>query len=209
MGKPENMFQCAPSGVECALTQCEIISGLIVHQIDVETISVHTKDLLDQQPRPVRAKPIKHPYAIVVSQDCDLTQDYSFRFKGIGKPRNAISNILFCEAMIADDLVYGDEHGKVFEEGAIRQDYRKNNDFRFHFIQEIPKEFDALGCGIRELGFVFKRFFSIPSQEAYDQIRIGLATRRTFLKRPYLEHFSDRFYNYNNRVALPEQYEST
>lgn len=203
------MFQCAPSGIECALSQCEIISGLIVHQIDVETITVDTGDMSEQQPKLVKAKPIEHPFAIVVSQDCDLTQDFNFRFNGIGKPRHAISNILFCEAMLAEDLVHGDEHGTVFEEGAIRQDYRNNNDFRFQFMQEIPKEFDALGCGIRELGFVFKRFFSIPSQEAYDQIKIGLATRRTVLKRPYVEHFCDRFYNYNNRIALPEQYEST
>ena len=192
MGKPEKMFQSASSGVECALTQCEIISGLQVHQIDVETVAVDTEGLPEQQPRIVKANSIKHPYAIVVSQDCDLTQDYNFRFKSIGKPRNAISNILFCEAMLAEDLVHGDEHGTIFEEGAIRQDYRNNNDFRYHFIQEIPMNFDALGCGIGELGFVFKRFFSLPSQEAYDQIRLGLATRRTVLKRPYLEHFCDR-----------------
>lgn len=209
MGKPEKMFQCAPSGIKCALTQCEIVSGLIVHQIDAETITVDTEYLPDQQPMLVKAKPIKHPFAIVVSQDCDLTQDYNFRFNSKGKPRNAVSNILFCEAMLAEDLVHGDEHGTVFEEGAIRQDYRNNNDFRFHFLQKIPKEFDALGCGICELGFVFKRFFSVPAQEAYDQIKIGLATRRTVLRRPYLDHFCDRFYNYNNRIALPEQYEST
>ncbi len=209
MGKPEKMFQCAPSGIECPLQQCEIIAGLIVHQIDVETITVTADDLPEKQPKLVKAKPIEHPFAIVVSQDCDLTQDHNFRFNGIGKPRHAISNILFCEAMLAKDLVHGDEHGRVFEEGAIRQDYKNNNDFRFHFIQEIPKEFDALGCGICELGFVFKRFFSIPSQEAYDQIKLGLAARRTVLKRPYSDHFCDRFYNYNKRIALPEQYEST
>ena len=209
MGKPEKMFQCAPSGIECALKQCEIVSGLIVHQIFAETITVDTEDGPDQQSRTLKAKPIEHPFSIVVSQDCDLTQDYNFRFNSIGKPRHAISSILFCEAMLAKDLVHGDEHEKVFEEGAIRQDYRNNNDFRFHFIQKIPKDLDALACGIDELGFVFKRFFSIPSQEAYDQLKLGLAERRTVLKRPYREHFCDRFYNYNKRVALPEQYEST
>ena len=209
MGNPETMFRPVPSGVESALGQCEILSGLIVHQVNVETISVVTENTSDSQPKLVKATPIVHPYAIVVSQDCDLTQDHNYRHNGIGKPRHKISNILFCEAMKADDLVYGDEHGKVFQKGAIRQDYRNNNDFRFHFIQEIPKDFDSLGRGLPELGFVFKRFFTVPSQEAYDQIKLGHALRRTVLNRPYSDHFCSRFYHYNNRIALPEQYEST
>ena len=203
------MFERSEHGDGSALRQCEILSDLIVHEIAVESITAMIANSEDYQSGPVKATPIVHPYAIVVSQDCDLTQDFSFRYHSRGKIRNSVSSILFCEAMEADKLVHGEDHSSVFAEGAIRQDYRNNNDFRFHFIQGIPKQFDALNNSVPELGFVFKRFFSVPAQEAYDQVRLGLATRRSVLKSPYLEHFCDRFYYYNNRIALPEQYEST
>ena len=209
MGKPEKMFERSESGNGSALRQCEILSGLIVYEIAIESIAINTVNIDDHRPASLEATPIVHPFAIVVSQDCDLTQDYNFRHNNVGKPRNSVSSILFCEAMEADELVHGEEHGSVFAEGAIRQDYRNNNDFRFHFIQEIPREFDSLGCGLPELGFVFKRFFSIPTKAAYDQVELGYAQRRSVLKSPYVEHFCDRFYHYNNRIALPEQYEST
>ena len=209
MGKPEMMFECAPSGDESALRQCEILSGLIVFQIDLESPGNEAESSIEAKLANVTATPICHPYAIVLSQDCDLTQDFNYRYKNRGKPRNSVSSILFCEATSADELVHGDEHGTIFSEGAIRQDYRNNNDFRFHFIQAIPDKYDSMGCGIPELGLVFKRFFSIPAAAAYQQIRLGYAKRRAVLKSPYLEHFCDRFYHYNNRIALPEQYEST
>ena len=65
----------------------------------------------------------------------------------------------------------------------------------------------------RNLGFVFKRCFQYAhSKEAYDH-RIKLVACRyedfISLSDHIVEHFCDRFYNYNNRIALPEQYEST
>ncbi|MCY4072900.1 MAG: hypothetical protein OXG60_16530 [Chloroflexi bacterium] len=209
MGGSKSKFYPSPPGVESALRQCEILSGLILHQINLESLSIDTIVGSDSDSNLVKATPIVHPYAIIVSQDCDLSQDFHYRFKGRGKARHALSNILFCEVVEAAELVHGEEHGTIFDEGAIRQDYKKNNDFRFHFLQEIPTDCDSLGMGLPELGMVFKRYFSIPAAEAYEQIKLGLAKRRSVLKTPYLEHFTDRFYHYNNRIALPEQYEST
>lgn len=202
-------FYPSPSGVGTALRQCEILSGLILHQLNLESLTISPFDGSGIDSNLVKATPIVHPYAIIVSQDCDLSQDFHYRFKERGKARHALSNILFCEVVEANELVYGEKHSTIFDEGAIRQDYKKNNDFRFHFLQEIPTDCDFLGKGLPELGMVFKRYFSIPAAEAYEQVKLGIAKRRTVLKSPYLEHFSDRFYQYNNRIALPEQYEST
>ena len=75
-------------------------------------------------------------------------------------------------------------------------------------MQCVPKTLDQRGEGLPELGMEFKRYFSLPTAEVYHRIQIGQAKRRCFLLSPYLEHFCTRFHYFNNRIALPEEYES-
>ncbi len=204
MGKPEKMFSPSLDGISAALRQGEIISNLVQIRIDLDSISTsHVDEYVSYS-----GTPIVHPFAIVVSQDCDLNQDYFFRFHKRGKERHALPSIVFCEVTEAEELVYGDRNATVFQEGAIRQDFRNNNDFRFHFIQAIPKSLDKAGDGLPELGIEFKRYFTLPSDEVYLRIELKQAQRHCHLLSPYRDHFINRFYGYNNRVALPEQYES-
>ncbi len=204
MGKPEKMFFPSQNGNTDALRQGEILSNLVQIRIDLDCISTsHVEEHVSYA-----GTPIVHPFAIVVSQDCDLNQDFFFRFHQRGKDRHALPNIVFCEVTEAEKLVYGDLNATVFQEGAIRQAFRNNNDFRFHFIQAVPKSLDRAGNGLPELGIEFKRYFTLPSAEVYLRIKLRQAQRRCRLLSPYREHFINRFFSYSNRVALPEQYES-
>ena len=202
MGNPEKMFACSESDAASSLRQGEILSDLMQMRIDLE--SIHT-----QRAENYSLTGFIHPYAIIVSQDCDLEQDFNFRFKARGSERHRLPSILFCEMMTADDLVHGSRQGSIFKSRTAVRNFQNNDDYRFHFIQEIPSQFDALAEGLPELGVEFKRYFSMPAGEVYRRIELSHAQRRCRLKSPYLEHFCDRFHTFNNRIALPEQYEST
>ncbi|MCY3797800.1 MAG: hypothetical protein OXG84_08330 [Chloroflexi bacterium] len=203
MGKPEIMFCRSPEGIGQALRQGEILSNVVQLQIDPETInSVDADSVYD-------VEPVKHPFAIVVSQDCDLEQGYNFTVHEKGNLRHELPSILFCQAQDVDKFRKSNLYRTLFEEGPFRRDFRNNDAFRYHFIQAIPAELDTRDCGLPELGIDFKRYFTIPICEVYHRIKLGHTKRHSVLKSPYRDHFGRRFFNFNSRVALPEEYEST
>jgi len=140
-----------------------------------------------------------HPYAIIITQDCDLAQDFHSR-QSPSAINRTIPNILFCEVTTATDL-FGKLGGKQKE--WEREKIDKNKNERYHFLQRIDANADTEQTGIEELGIDFKRYFTIPTDEVYERIRIGQAKRRTILASPYLEHFSCRFAYYLSRIGLP------
>ncbi|MDE2635980.1 MAG: hypothetical protein OXI30_06410 [Chloroflexota bacterium] len=203
MGTPEIMFSRSPEGIGEALRQGEILTDVVELQIEPRSIeSVDADSIYD-------INPIKHPFAIIVSQDCDLEQGYNFTFHNRGNLRNELPTILFCQAQDVDKFRKSEMYQNLFKEGPFRRDFRNNDAFRYHFIQAIPTELDTRNCGLPELGIDFKRYFSIPIVEVFRRIELGHTCRRTVLESPYRDHFSRRFFNFNSRVALPEEYEST
>lgn len=203
MGNPEIMFSRSPGGVEKALRQGEILTNVVELQIEPESIqSVDADSLYD-------VNPVKHPFAIIVSQDCDLEQGYNFTVHGKGNLRHELTNILFCQALDVDKFRKSDMYRSLFNEGPFRRDFRNNDVFRYHFIQEDPAALDSHDGGLPELGIDFKRYFSMPIVEVFRRIELGHTCRRTVLESPYRDHFSQRFYSFNNRIALPEEYAST
>ncbi len=202
MGNPQNMFFASPKGINGALRQGEILSSVFELQIVLE-------DTLGKAERcNYEADAIEHPFAIIVSQDCDLEQDFNYRFHSRGKERHQIPSVFFCQAMDADDFRKGDQHKHLFNSSTFENNFKHNDDFRFHFVQKIPPEYDALNMGLPELAMEFKRYFSMPTAEVYHRVKLSHTWRRCHLKSPYLEHFCDRFHYFNNRIALPEEYES-
>ena len=197
------MFSRSPEGIGEALRQGEILTDVVELQIEPRSIeSVDADSIYD-------INPIKHPFAIIVSQDCDLEQGYNFTFHNRGNLRNELPTILFCQAQDVDKFRKSEMYQNLFKEGPFRRDFRNNDAFRYHFIQAIPTELDTRNCGLPELGIDFKRYFSIPIVEVFRRIELGHTCRRTVLESPYRDHFSRRFFNFNSRVALPEEYEST
>lgn len=145
---------------------------------------------------------IEHPYAIVVSQDCDLDWDYKARHKE-AKENKLMPSVLFCEVTTADNL----RHGGSIDSGIWKR-IRINKDERYHFLQTIPPEEDALLQGVPELGIDFKRYFTLCTDYVYGALTSSTAQRRCRLISPYLEHLSTRFAYYQFRIALPSDHES-
>lgn len=175
------------SPADGGLRQGEIVTGIVQPVVDSRTIASDEGPLVDTK---------AHPYALIVSQDCDLDWDFKAR-KGEASADKIIPNILFCEVTTAAGL-----RGRSGINSDIWKRIKDNKDERYHFLQRVEPDEDILGEGLPELGVDFKRFFTVPTEDVYYQLEATLR-RRCRLLSPYLEHFSTRFCYYQFRVALP------
>lgn len=192
---PEGEAIYLPSPSEGPLRQGEIISGLVQSRLAINSVESDDSPLVEL---------IIHPFAVIVSQDCDLEQDYKAR-KGLNdvKPDKILPSILFCAVTTAEEIcntggVTGSKDRCLFS---------KNKLERYQYLQKVDASEDACGEGLPELGIDFKKYFTIPADEAYKRI-ITKAKRRCFMKSPYLEHLSSRFCYFQMRIALPEEHKS-
>ena len=183
---PQLIYAKSIAGADSFLVQGEIISNLMHVHLDLPSLTGTATRIVSKV----------HPFAVILSQGCDLEQDYRSRTREIAQDKT-VPAVLFCEVILASDL-----KGTI-QSSEIWRRITQNNDERFHFLQTIEPEFDLEAKGIAELGVDFKRFFTVPTDEVYHRIRSGEARRRCFLQSPYLEHFCRRFANFLSRVALP------
>ncbi len=188
---PESIY--APTQGDSAIRQGEILTGLMQFILDVS-------DRLSLED--ISFSSLLHPYAIVVSQDCDLDWDFKARTANERNSGKLIPNILFCEVVTAEDL-----RGSEGINSTLWGNIRTNKNERYQFLQRILPEQEALGLGLPELGVDFKRYFTIPTSEVYAQFRWeNGAQRRCWFRSPYAEHFSTRFHYYQARIALPSDH---
>lgn len=188
------------SSLGTALRQGELLSNVIELTIDLATMFCQSPNFAQK----------KHPFAVVMSQDCDLDWDFAAR-NDQSQEHKKIPNVLLCEIMCAKLLAC-----KIMEtEGSKRSDKSRtwarvkiNKDERYHFFEEIDKSEDLQNEGIAELGSDFKRYFTIPTDELYERILHGETKRRCRLLSPYMEHLSSRFAYFQSRIALPEEHSS-
>ena len=140
-----------------------------------------------------------HPFALVLTQDCDL--DWEFRTRDAStsaatRELKEVPNILLCE---------------VFESAKFRprikgsdlwQRITRNQDERFQYIQACGASQDRLGEGFPVLVADFKRVFTIPVEEFYRRLSLGLQRRAIWVP-PFGQDVANRFSCYFLRVALP------
>jgi hypothetical protein len=172
------------------LRQGEIVSNLVQTKLELSTVG-------SDEPRVARET---HQFAVVLSQDCDLEQDWEARraassAEGFGD-NGPLPSILFAHVHDATAL-----KAAVANDGDWRRAVKNKNE-RYQFLAAVRAEDDALGEGLPQLGIDFKRYFTIPTAEVYKRIAAE-ARRRCRLLSPYLEHLSIRFCYYQFRVALP------
>ncbi len=140
--------------------------------------------------------PIVQPYAIVVSQDCDLKWDYEARSSGEVSEGKILTHVLFC-ALFTQDEVKSRSNLKSDQWKRVRQ----NQDERYHYLSEAPVR--DTENSLPELIADFKTTFSLPVEFVYWLISTGQAIREGSLFPPYLEDFMHRVYSFLGRVATP------
>ena len=184
----EAFAKYSPQAKGDRLRQGSVVVGLIQTRQRLETIGAADALVLDEE---------IHPYALVLTQDCDLERDFERRGgkSGAGSP---LANVLLCEATTTVLLKGNLPQGKDIWKRVIQ-----NKDERYQCLENVPAEYDVAAQGIAALGIDFKRYFTISTDEIYRRIELGQAVCRCRLVTPYVEHFVSRFYYFQSRIALP------
>jgi len=174
------------------LRQGEILSGLNEYWVE---------DIVDDS---ASVEIRQHEYAIVMTQDCDLDQDFRARRSESNEPQRVLKSVLLCEIETAEKL--RGSHKINSKDWSL---VHSNRDERFHFLETVSSEHDLESTGLPELGVSFRRYFTVSLKMVYAELSRGLVRRRCRLRSPYLEHLSSRFSYYHSRIALPEPHRST
>ena len=194
MAAPGSIYEKAPSSGP--LRQGEIAGNLLQITVAVDTIGSDE----------IAVTPVVHPYAIVVSQDCDLEWDWDRRKsedERDGIAAKLMSSVLFCEVETAEVA----RNSPGINSNAWNL-IRTDRDIRYEFLQRVEPNCDLLSKGLPELVVDFKRYFAIPVDEVYARFEMCELQRRCCFRAPYLQHLATRFYYYQYRVALPSPHYS-
>ncbi|MHB1674831.1 MAG: hypothetical protein ACYCSP_11365 [Acidobacteriaceae bacterium] len=139
--------------------------------------------------KPLHADEKIHPYAVVLTQDCDLAQDFKVRSSPQPSIVKLLPNVLLCTADIAENLK---NSGSIPIGSDIWKRIVQNKDERYQYIREVTTTEDGEGKGIPALLIDFKHAFSLPTDLIYGQLRRN-EKRRAILTSPYREHLSSRY----------------
>jgi hypothetical protein len=191
--KKQAIYQ--PSNRNTSLKQGEILTNVTQYRPVVDELSQDLQELSFET--------ILHPYAIVVTQDCDLDWDYTARQDDSAQLSKLLNSIILCEISSAQEVRATDNMNSK-EWGLVSSQRHE----RFYFFEKILPECELEQMGLPELTADFKKVFGIDAATLYRQLELGIVKRRAVLYSPYLEHFSTRYHSFHGRVALPSQYES-
>lgn len=142
------------------------------------------------------------PYSIVMSQDCDLEQDFKNQTDAASKDTDKyLQSILLCPAYPALNLKEGShlEHLDM-KMGRLNSDQwrqvKSNNNARYHYLIGAPD------YQVPDLAVDFKHFFTIPRNVLYrsDYKDKYIAT----ISELFRENLSMRFAQYLSRIGLPD-----
>lgn len=182
-------------------TEPRLRQGTILEKVPQTVIvleSLETSDVLHNEE--------EHQYSVILSQDCDLVQDYGARVAepgtDVGNP-HLLPNVLFCEAVPWEALK------EAIKGSDIKKRIHQNKDERYHFLSGVPAAEDKSGTGVPALVLDFKRYFTVPTDELYRRIEMqnAILKLRTVLAIPYAEHLSVRFCHFQCRVALEKNHD--
>jgi hypothetical protein len=137
-----------------------------------------------------------HPFAIILTQDCDLLWDFEAR---ASKQSGELNGVLIFElesAPVSRTKITGSD---------IWKRIRQNRDDRYHILEAVPPHLDLVAEGLPAPVIDFKKYFTLPADEIYRQCGLseGGARRRCRLEMPYREHLQHRASYYFRRVMLP------
>lgn len=142
---------------------------------------------------------IQIPYAVIMSQDCDLDND--FKERKTTHPDNndkCIKTILICPAYTAEQFFKGEhiDGWKMKPQNTSDEEKIKRNDQqkRYHYL------IGETNFQIPSLVIDFKHFYTAPRDILYKKRKtLYLAT----LNELFREELSQRFANFISRIGLP------
>ncbi len=143
------------------------------------------------------------PFAVILSQECDLEQDFDNHAQAAETNGDKIlPTILVCPAYTFNQFKTGKHYvhlnGKTmrpWKSGEPDKLLSNTHHERYHYLKE-DTEFS-----IPELIIDFKHFYTVPRDLMYSIYRSGY---KASAKPLFREHISQRFANYLSRIGLPK-----
>jgi len=179
------------SSAEERLQQADLLSGVRAFQLD---------SFDGEQPV---GRVHHYDHAVVMSQDCDLEQDFDAR-SSVGGAGNTADKLLFsvilCGAYTATSLKAGRHREGAAAFGSKEwKPIVQNKQPRYQYLGHVP--------GISEpLVVDFKDYFFVPGEFIYGEMRHGRATRISNVREPWRDQILQRFGFYLIRVGLPREF---
>lgn len=140
------------------------------------------------------------PYIVVLTQDCDLEQDFNNRNQISDKHDKYMESILVCPAYLAEEFREGnhlEEFGLKMEKWNSKRykQIKTQNNYRYHYLDGYPP------YQIPNLVLDFKHYYTIPRDVIYFAKENGhyLASLRQLFR----EDLSHRFSFFLSRIGLP------
>ena len=140
------------------------------------------------------------PYVVVLTQDCDLEQDYDNRADNSRQNQDKyLFTVLVCPAYLAAQLKEGTHLGEGQKMQRLSSDLwrpvKNNLNDRYHYLNEDQN------LQVPDLVLDFKQYFTIPRDQicAPDLAGNYLATLNALFR----EDLCRRFADYLTRIALP------
>lgn len=149
---------------------------------------------------------VTYDYSVVLTQECDLDQDYNYRIINKGDHDKYIPMILMVPAYLAESLRYGNhltgygqkmQHIHTDDWGKVKNNENK----RYHYLKiDIDKN-------VPELVIDFKHFFTMSRDVIYNKVmNLSYKASLTIL---YREELSQRFCNFISRIGIPDNIKET
>lgn len=146
----------------------------------------------------------RYPFAVVMTQDCDLAQDW-LRREALSNAETDLSSVLLCRAAPAESAFASEANLRGRD---LQKPIKNNKNERYQYLIGSPV---VAGSEVRQhpaLLMDFKSVFSVRTSELYRQIRVGAAPvwRGFALETPWAEHLQCRFAWYHARIGLPHDH---
>lgn len=144
-------------------------------------------------------KEIIFPFVLILTQDCDLAQDYDDRAMPQEFQNQSIDSILVAPLFLSEQLREGTHLVPLgYKTERLNSNQwrmvKENRDCRYHFL---PQDLDMQ---ISETVIDFKHVFTLPRMELYKMKNNYIATVAPLFR----EHLSQRYANYVSRIGLPD-----
>lgn len=187
------------------MIQAQILNAKQFHQGDIlkNVDYIERADVIDGY---VEVSKIRYPYVIVLSQECDLTQDYAVRTKSEdkkGSQDKLLRSMIVAPMYNFEHFIMGQHYSNFGYQMAIdylnsktaRKTLKQNNNPRYHFL-EFDESIPVVASVID-----FKHFFTVDIATLYTKKQEHYVCSLDPLFR---ERVSQRFANYLARIGLPD-----
>jgi hypothetical protein len=149
-----------------------------------------------------------HPLSVVMSQDCDLEQDYNLRFplgetprtpEDVDREANALQTVILCDAYETENM---EEYFPAKLSKAERRLVAGNRNERYHCLGEATCPGGEVMAPVM---LDLRTPYAVPAAILYEQLADtdAGATRLGVVPVIYSHDLMQRFFSYQARVALP------